>query len=286
MTVIELFAGIGSQVQALKNIGVEYEVIGISEIDKYAIKAYEQLHGKVNNFGDITKIESLPYCDLLTYSFPCQDLSIAGKQEGITEGNRSGLLLEVERLLDGLTEKPKYLLLENVKNLISEKFYNQYQEWLNKLSGFGYVNYSMLLNAKDYGIPQNRERVFCVSIRKDVDNYFWIPEKHKLKFTIQELLKYNNDIYIWTSQSYGNSKFKHLMKNRSPSLIKSHSNLKIETLKRELTPRECFQLMGFKDEQFDKIEGISDSQLYKLAGNSIVVSVLEAIFSNLFKDNL
>jgi DNA (cytosine-5)-methyltransferase 1 len=85
MTVIELFAGLGSQTQALKNIGIAHEVVGISEIDKYAIKTYEQLHGKVHNFGDIKKIESLPYCDFFTYSFPCQDLSIAGKQEGISD---------------------------------------------------------------------------------------------------------------------------------------------------------------------------------------------------------
>jgi DNA (cytosine-5)-methyltransferase 1 len=141
LTVIELFAGIGSQTQALKNIGIEHKVIGISEINKYAIMVYEMLHGKVNNFGDITKIESLPYCDLLTYSFPCQDLSIAGKQAGIKEGTRSGLLLQVERLLNDMPIKPKYLLLENVKNLISDKFYPDYEKWLNELASFGYVNY-------------------------------------------------------------------------------------------------------------------------------------------------
>ena len=97
--VIELFAGVGSQAMALRNIGIDYEVIGISEIDKFASKSYEAIHGKTCNFGDITKISELPYCDLLTYSFPCQDLSVAGKQKGIDKGTRSGLLLEVKRLL-------------------------------------------------------------------------------------------------------------------------------------------------------------------------------------------
>ena len=115
--IIELFAGVGSQAMALRNIGLDYEVVGISEIDKFAIKSYEAIHGEVHNFGDISKIEELPYCDLLTYSFPCQDLSVVGKQKGINKDTRSGLLLEVERLLLKAKENgtlPKYYLLENV----------------------------------------------------------------------------------------------------------------------------------------------------------------------------
>lgn len=99
LKVIELFAGLGSQTQALKNIGVEHEVVAISEIDKNCLISYEALHGKPNNLGDICKIERLPEADLWTYSFPCQDVSVAGKLAGIKEGTRSGLLYEVERLL-------------------------------------------------------------------------------------------------------------------------------------------------------------------------------------------
>ena len=120
LKIIELFAGIGSQTQALKNIGVEHEVVAISEIDKYCIRSYEAMHGKANNLGDICKIDKLPQADLWTYSFPCQDLSVAGKLAGIKEGTRSGLLYEVERLLGVAKERnelPRYLLLENVKNL-------------------------------------------------------------------------------------------------------------------------------------------------------------------------
>ena len=128
--VIELFSGVGSQAMALRNLGLDYEVVGISEIDKFAIKSYEAIHGKVHNFGDISKIEELPYCDLLTYSFPCVDISQSGKMQGIKEGTRSGLLLEVERLLLKAKENgtlPKYLLLENVKNLVGKKFIKDFE---------------------------------------------------------------------------------------------------------------------------------------------------------------
>ena len=114
-TINELFSGIGAQVAAIKRLGIPYRVIGISEIDKYAIQSYEAINGETRNYGDISKIEKLDYADLWTYSFPCQDLSVAGLQRGITEGTRSGLLLEVERLLEkSVNEKdpPKFLLLE------------------------------------------------------------------------------------------------------------------------------------------------------------------------------
>ena len=99
ITVNELFSGIGSQSAALERLGVDFKVIGIAEIDKYAIKSYEAIHGKIRNYGDISKIEKLDYADFWTYSFPCQDISVAGKQAGINENTRSGLLYEVERLL-------------------------------------------------------------------------------------------------------------------------------------------------------------------------------------------
>ena len=188
MKIIELFAGYGSQALALKNLGFEVES-KISEIDKYAIQAYEQLHGKTFNYGDISKIKSLGDADLWTYSFPCQDLSVAGKQAGISEGTRSGLLYEVERLLEIAAKnknKPKYLLLENVKALVSKKFKPDFDRWLAKLETLGYNNYWQVLNAKDYGIPQNRERVFVVSIRKDVDTKgYKFPLPVPLKKTVK-----------------------------------------------------------------------------------------------------
>ena len=112
LKLIELFAGIGSQHQALKNLNIEHEVTAISEIDKYALKSYEALHGTPNNLGNICEIKRLPKADLWTYSFPCQDISVAGNLAGIKEGTRSGLLYEVERLLEVANENdelPKYL---------------------------------------------------------------------------------------------------------------------------------------------------------------------------------
>lgn len=188
--VIELFAGIGSQAMALRNIKADYEVIGISEIDKFAVASYNAIHGEARNFGDITKIKELPNCDLMTYSFPCQSLSTAGKQEGIKEGTESGLLLEVKRLLKIGKEKgklPRWLLLENVKNLVSKKFMPQFQEWLDFLESIGYDTKWKVLNAKDFGVPQNRERVFAVSCLKK--NSFEFPEKMELKKSLKELLE-------------------------------------------------------------------------------------------------
>lgn len=183
MKVIELFAGIGSQTQALKNIGVEHEIVAISEIDKYAVMSYEAIHGWVNNLGDITKIKELPKADLWTYSFPCQDISKAGKMRGFQKGSgtRSGLLWEVERLLqtaERMNTLPEYLLLENVKDLASEKHIQNFNLWLKRLSEFGYENYWKVLNAADYGLPQNRERVFCVSILNGRGYQF--PQKKKI----------------------------------------------------------------------------------------------------------
>lgn len=125
------------------------------------------------NMGDISKIKELPYADFVTYSFPCTDISIAGQIQGIERGKtRSGLLYEVERLLTVAREReslPKFLLLENVKNLVCQRFKPQFDEWCDYLSELGYNTYWQVVNAKDCGIPQNRERVFAVSIRKDVD---------------------------------------------------------------------------------------------------------------------
>jgi DNA (cytosine-5)-methyltransferase 1 len=126
-----------------------------------------------DNLGDISRIETLPYADLWTYSFPCTDISVAGKQEGIVKGKtRSGLLYEVDRLLevaDKYNTKPKFLLLENVKNLVGKQFKEQFDDWINRLSELGYNTYWKVVNGKECGIPQNRERTFAISIRKDID---------------------------------------------------------------------------------------------------------------------
>ena len=197
--VFESFSGYGSQSMALRNIGVDYEVVGISEIDKYAIKAYEATHGDVNNLGDISKIkvEDIPEHDLFTYSFPCQDISVAGVTKGIERGKtRSGLLYECERIIEHC--KPKYLLMENVKNLVGKRFKPQFDEWLKYLESLGYTNYWQVLNAKDYGVPQNRERVFVISILGDHKPYKF-PTPIKLNKRIKDILEDDVDIKYYLS---------------------------------------------------------------------------------------
>lgn len=201
LKVITLFTGIGSQEAALKRIGADYEIVGISEIDKYAVKSYEAMNGATRNYGDITKVERLDYADLVVYSSPCQDFSLAGKQKGLVDENgektRSGLLFDVARLLMRMNDEhilPKYLLMENVKNLVGKKFKPAFGIWLKALDALGYNNYWKVLNAKDYGVPQNRERVFVVSIRKDIDTHgYTFPEPFKLTRRLKHALEANVD---------------------------------------------------------------------------------------------
>ena len=189
LKVFEAFAGVGSQRMALENIGIEHEVVAISEIDRFAIASYEAIHGQVNNLGDISKLEEkdIPDHDLFTYSFPCQDISLAGKQGGFEKGSgtRSSLLWECNRVIE--SKKPKYLLLENVKNLVGKKFKPDFDEWLNHLESLGYKNYWQVLNAKDYSIPQNRERVFVVSILGEHEPYEF-PEPVELELRLKDVL--------------------------------------------------------------------------------------------------
>ena len=161
LTVNELFSGIGAFRKALIDLNVPYEIVGISEIDKFAIRSYEAMYGKTRNYGDISKIKKLDYADLWTYGFPCQDISQAGKQAGIVKGKtRSGLLYEVERLLAKSVESnesPKYLIMENVKALVGKKFIEDFDRWIQRLNELGYDTYYAIMNAADYGIPQKRE---------------------------------------------------------------------------------------------------------------------------------
>lgn len=190
---LSLFTGIGAFEKALERLNAEYELVGFSEIDKYAIKSYCAIHNVTEdkNYGDISKIDekSLPDFDIMTWGFPCQDISIAGKLKGIKEGEtRSGLYYEGYRILKN--KKPKISIIENVKNLTSKRFKNEFESILKDISDLGYNNYWQVLNAKDYGIPQNRERVYTVSIRKDIDNKtFKFPETEELKLRLKDMLE-------------------------------------------------------------------------------------------------
>lgn len=198
--VFEAFAGYGSQSMALRRLGIDYEVIGISEIDKYAIQAYMAVHGETPNYGDISKIDwkEVPDFDFLTYSFPCTDISSAGLQKGLEEGSgtRSSLLWECKKAIEA--KKPKYLLMENVKALTYKKFRPYLEKWLDYLKDLGYTNFAKVLNAKNYGVPQNRERIFVVSVLGCADYSF--PEGFELDKRLKDVLEKDVDESFYLSE--------------------------------------------------------------------------------------
>ena len=219
-------------IEELQNKGFGYDfmkgkhtITSRTPINK--LKKYYIADKLSNNLGDISKVERLPYADIVTYSFPCTDLSVAGRGEGmvnkcscgyswpidfsnnseslicpscgakVQSSTRSGLLGQVQRLL-AVSKKentlPKYLLLENVKNLVGKKFKPQFDAWIRWLDSIGYNTYYQVLNSKHYGIPQNRERIFAVSIRKDIDDgKFKFPEQIPLTTRLKDILEKNVD---------------------------------------------------------------------------------------------
>ena len=198
--VFTAFSGYDSQMMALNRVAerhkgqIEFELVGWSEIDKYAIKAHNLIFPeyKDRNFGDISLIDwnNVPDFDLFTYSSPCQDWSAAGLQRGGQEGSgtRSSLLWECRKAI--IAKRPKYLLLENVKALVSKKFFPYFNKWCRELEDYGYYNYWKVMNAKDYGVPQNRERIFLLSIRQDVDNGdFVFPKEIELTTFLKDKLE-------------------------------------------------------------------------------------------------
>lgn len=210
LKLLSLFSGIGAFEKALENIGEPFEIVRYCEIDKYASKAYSLIHNLDENMNlkDVITVQTdeLPNdIDFITYGFPCQDISVAGKKKGFTDENgdltRSGLFFEALRIIEDL--QPKIAIAENVKALTGKRFKAEFKIVLDSLNDAGYRNYWAVLNAKDYGIPQNRERVFIVSIRDDIDHGFTFPEKYELKLRLKDLLEdqvdekyFLNDIQI------------------------------------------------------------------------------------------
>lgn len=199
---VELFAGIGSQAMALRQLGLEYTAV-VCEIDKHAYAAYCAIHGDTPNLGDITKVEHLPDCDLLTYSFPCQDLSVAGLGKGMEKGSgtRSSLLWEVGRLLDDARERdalPEVLLMENVDAILNRKNRPAFMEWVEKLRTMGYTCSWKVLNAKDFGVPQSRKRCFMVSTRDGCR--FGFPQGFPLERRLRDVLEEDVDESFYLSE--------------------------------------------------------------------------------------
>lgn len=331
---IELFGGVGSQAMALRNLGVEFDHYKLIEFDKYPVASYNTIHG--TNFipKDITKVtgRELNIVDtdnheyIMTYSFPCQDLSIAGLRRGMTKGTstRSGLLWEVERLLNESEELPQVLLMENVPQVIADANIEDFKKWQQFLESKGYKNFVKVLNAKNYGIPQNRERCFMVSIL-DKNAYYKFSEPIKLKYTVKNLLEdivdekyylkesyleqikntdFKRDTYKIDTSNFFNGKFNNQfivcdyrydegIRIRTSGLCPTITTRNCNCFSgvpliwnnnkfRGITPSESFRFMGFKDNDFNNAAKVNTiSQLYKQAGNSIVVNVLEEIFKEM-----
>lgn len=204
LRVFTAFSGYDSQCLAMDRLRIEYpqfayKLVGWSEIDKSAIIAHNALYPREKdlNFGDICNIEweSVPDFDLFTYSFPCTDISAAGLQQGLSRdsGTRSSLLWECEKAIR--IKRPKYLLMENVKALVQKKFIKDYHAWVSLLDGYGYVSWGKVLNAKDFGVPQNRERIFLISIRIDgLESFtpefqFHFPKPFPLEKRLKDVLE-------------------------------------------------------------------------------------------------
>lgn len=359
LRVFEAFAGYGSQRMALRNIGVDFEVVGISEIEGDVLQSYAAIHSDflekrkeidewvpedkeemityleginvpldyktfenrarklkldklkemylanklIKNFGDIKLIDPsvLPDFDLFTYSFPCQDISVAGYQHGLNEdsGTRSSLLWECCKIIEA--KKPRYLMMENVKNLVGCNHKHNFLKFLEYLESLGYKNSWAVLNARDYGIPQNRERVFCIS-ELNGEKEFEFPEPVELRFKLYDVLEENVDecfclnhyqrldhpieqevSYCLDSNYWKGVTLNSFLEKHRRQLVTDRLDADGKYVPRRLTPRETWRLMGVSDEDIDKVVQInSKTALYKQSGNSIVVAVLEAIFTKMF----
>jgi len=302
--IFEMFAGYGGASFALKKARIRHEVIGYSEINKFAIKCYEQNH-KGKNYGDCTKIneKELPNFDLLTGGFPCQSFSIAGKGLGELD-TRGTLFNDIIRIAE--EKRPKYMLLENVKGLTSKRHKETFNKILNELKRIGYNVYWEILNSKDYDIPQNRERVFFVCFRKDLKKDFKFPEKEKLNLFLKDILedeveqkyflskkgkviKEYTNFFIFPRKKDNkliNGSYNRVWhKNYCGTLNVIHPlNILDNKLNiRKLTPKECFRLMGFLDDQIN-LEGLSNNQKYKLAGNGWDINLINKIMKELFSN--
>ena len=209
LKVITTFSGYDSQCLALRKAGIDFDLVAWAEFDPQSKKPVEKqpaviAHNllfpeyKDRNVGDMAKVDWTKFkgteIDLFTYSFPCTDISQAGLMKGLSKdsGTRSSCLWYCESAISTL--RPKYLLMENVKNLVSKKFVPDFKEWCGVLENLGYTNYWKVMNAKDYGVPQNRERVFMVSVRNDLGrNTFTFPSPLELKTVLADVLEEDAD---------------------------------------------------------------------------------------------
>lgn len=334
LKVATVCSGIGAPEKALTRLGIPYELVCFSEIDEAAIKSYCAIHGigRDQNFGSLTEVNEKPVpldIDLLVGGTPCQSFSTAGKGEGGDEGSgtRSSLMWSYLQFI--AISKPKVVVWENVPGVLTQKHLHNFRRFYFMLLAYGYNVYSEVINAKYFNVPQNRERLFVIAIRKDVDCGYEFPTgydsgvriKHVLDNNVQsqlteEILKNavikkpylgGSTHYIihcgelnWTNYRQDNIIISVegiaaclLCSNDATHGVKIYDDRdKSNPIIRRVTPLESFRLMGFADEDYDncrykavngsKTDNVKESELYAQAGNSMVVTVLMAIFGVLF----
>ena len=310
--ILELFGGIGSPRKALINLGVEHKCIDYVEIDEKAVRTYNALFDNRYKPQSVVGYDLKP--DILVHGSPCQDFSRAGKRLGgnVEDKTRSSLMFETLKIIENFgVWKPRFVVWENVKGVLDKDMIHSFNKYLSKMESLGYTNSFEVLNAMDFGIPQNRNRVYTISIlgkRKfNFDNLVRKEAKHISEF----LEETREEKYIVTqpsmlkkipcSKTFQKNNYGYLkvikescltittkqMRSPNAGIIKLDENLY-----RYLTERECWRLMGFDDNDFDNalkehkgVEGKLNGTLYKQAGNSIVVQVLESIFKELLRSD-
>lgn len=308
LKVLSLFSGIGAFEKALENLNIDYELVNFCEIDKKIAKSYSLIH-KVDiglNLGDICLVnkDEIDDFDLITWGFPCVNFSKANRNKkdnrnGLNNKD-SGLYFEGIKILK--SKKPKFSIIENVADLVNDKkFEEHFKLIINDLESAGYNSYIKVLNLKEYGIPQNRSRLFIVSIRKDIDKQtFTFPNPIELKYTINELLDSEvEDKFLKINPNIVEKVKKRKIKNldilptitkaigrggSSGEYISNCSFIYQNTgVLRRMTPKETMLFMGFdkEDHLILKDNNISDTTIFNMCGNSIGVTVIEEIYKNL-----
>lgn len=319
--ILELFGGIGAPRKALENLKVDLKSVDYVEILPYAVSAYNQIFDNGYRPQDV-KSWNLNV-DLLVHGSPCQDWSKNGLND-ISTGRSILYERTLEIIEHELNPRPKVVIWENVTGLISKRHITHFNHYLSTMERLGYSNTFKVLNAKHYGMPQNRERIFTISILGD--NKFIFPEPIKLEKTLKDFIDFTvdpkeyalteNEMSLFFERDgklfiHENTKtgFREVKEFDSINVERPNSKTRrgrigsqiVQTLTtspnialyyngilRKITPRECWRLLGFTDKDFDRVAatGIPKAALYKLPGNSIVVNVLEAIFKELLKREL
>ena len=311
LNVLELFGGIGAIRKALIRQKIPHKVIDYVEIDKNCVKSYNALYNADFKPKSIIGYNpSKQRIDLLMHGSPCQDFSRAGLKQGGKKGSgtRSSLLFETIRIIEEMNSRPRIVIWENVKGVLDKNMRASFFHYLKEMERLGYESKYKILNAMDFGIPQNRKRIFVVSILGQNDFDFEALKKAETRSIDDFLQKGVSDLYEVRQESMlrylsGNPKNKNF-KGRLKIIDKYAYTISTKQVRvpnsglvdigngkyRYLTERECLRLMGFDDEDFDNIRAIypkrpgkTSSILYKQAGNSIVVNVLEAILNEIYR---